>query len=132
MDATTYAHARAYALEAADVEMRLPRPPRGPPKYSATRAEITASDEAMRMPVRMNGRAVGRVSVRSTWPDDAAYAFIRSRCTGVVCRKPRSVLMNTGTNEARAASRMPRIEPTTRPMSAFVPVRSVACTIDGQ
>ena len=28
--------------------MRPPSPPRGPPKYSATRAEITASEEAMR------------------------------------------------------------------------------------
>ncbi len=40
-------------------------PVRGPPKYSATTAEITASEEARRSPVNTNGSAVGSVTVRA-------------------------------------------------------------------
>ena len=36
----------------ADEVIDLPRPPTGPPKYSAIRAEITARDDAIRRPVK--------------------------------------------------------------------------------
>ena len=52
-------------LAAAEV-IDLPRPPTGPPKYSAISAEITASDEAMRSPVKTYGVAVGRVTAPIT------------------------------------------------------------------
>ena len=48
--------------------MAVPMPSAGPPKYSATSAEMTASDAAIRNPVSRYGSAVGRVSRRNVWP----------------------------------------------------------------
>ena len=65
---------------------------------------MTASDAAIRRPVSRYGSAVGRVSTRKVWPPVAPDARSRSRCTGRVCRSPRSTLMKTGTNDAIAAT----------------------------
>jgi hypothetical protein len=57
--------------DAAEV-IREPRPFCRPPKYSATTAAITASDDACRRPVKTKGRAPGSRTLRAKVQPPAA------------------------------------------------------------
>ena len=59
-----------------------------------------------RCAARSSGRAARSAASarRKVWTPVAPDARSRSRCTGRVCRSPRSTLTNTGTNDAIAAT----------------------------
>ena len=65
---------------------------------------MTAIELAMRRPVSRYGRAVGSVSTRKVCSPDAPAERSTSRCTGRVCRNPRSTFTKTGTKAAIAAT----------------------------
>ena len=73
--------------------MDLPSPPIGPPKYSATSAEITASDEAIRSPVNRYGAAVGSVTAELLLAAGSRRSAHQVAVHGSTWRSPRRVLM---------------------------------------
>ena len=75
--------------------MRVPSPFCVPPKYSATKAVITAAGAAIVSAWNRYGTAFGMRALASTCDGEAAYERSSSRCVASTWRRPLATLTST-------------------------------------